>query len=122
MLESGTGSLHVVDPADGRKTTACRLPGYVRGLAFFDRYAFVGLSRIRGEQDQSRGLPIENMRHKLKCAVVVVDLSLGQEVGIIKFDKGVEELFDVQVLPGVQNPFIVGFEDKLIDGLFIFPQ
>jgi len=47
VLDSGTGRLVAVDPVTGRVETVAELPGYTRGLALHDQFAFVGLSRIR---------------------------------------------------------------------------
>src|SRR5262249_42309569 len=47
LLDSGTGRLVTVDPAKGKVEPAAELPGYTRGLAFHDSFAFVGLSKIR---------------------------------------------------------------------------
>ena len=119
VLESGTGSLQVVDPKDGKRTTVVQLPGYLRGLAFFDRYAFVGSCKTRGDRETFGGMPIEEMVDVLKCAVYLVDISRGEVLGFIEFTKGIEELFDVHVLPGVRNPHIIGFEEETLDGLFV---
>ena len=40
-----------------------------------------------------------------------------QQVGFIHFIGGVEELFDIEVLPDVREPFIIGFEEELIDSI-----
>lgn len=120
VLESGMGELQVVDPASGVRQTVCRLPGYCRGLTFFDRFAFVGLSLMR-EKKTFGGLPIETMYPKLRCGIAVVDITRGVEVAFIEFTKGIEELFDVRLLPGVLNPHIIGFEEETINGLFIVP-
>src|SRR5262245_38603084 len=47
MLNSGAGQLVLIDPASGRAETVTELPGYTRGLTLYDRFAFVGLSKIR---------------------------------------------------------------------------
>jgi uncharacterized protein (TIGR03032 family) len=120
VLESGTGSLLVVDEKTGQTTTACRLPGFLRGLSFIDRYAFVGLCKIR-EKRTFGGLPIEEMISELKCAIHVIDIITGATVAFIDFTKGIEELFDIQVLQGPKNPHIVGFEEDTIDGIMILP-
>jgi hypothetical protein len=39
--------VQIVDPATGARDTVARLPGYTRGLAFYDHYAFIGLSKVR---------------------------------------------------------------------------
>jgi uncharacterized protein (TIGR03032 family) len=107
MLHSGAGQLVLVDPASGRAQTVTELPGYTRGLALYDRYAFVGLSRIR-ETSTFGGMPIAERRPELKCGVGVVDLGTGRLMAHLEFVTGVEEILDVQVLPGVRCPALSG--------------
>jgi uncharacterized protein (TIGR03032 family) len=107
MLHSGAGQLVLVDPASGRAETVTELPGYTRGLALYDRFAFVGLSRIR-ETSMFGGMPIAERRPELKCGVGVVDLGTGRLVAHLEFVTGVEEIFDVQVLPGARCPALSG--------------
>ena len=97
VLNSGFGTLEVVDPASGRRDAVAGMPGYTRGLSFSGPFAFVGLSRIR-ETAVFGGVPIAEHRHELKCGVGVVDLRTGQPVASLEFETGVEEIFDVQVL------------------------
>src|SRR5262249_54238296 len=101
MLHSGAGQLVLVDPASGRAETVAELPGYTRGLALHDHFAFVGLSKIR-ETSTFGGMPIAERRPELKCGVGVVDLTSGRLAAHLEFLTGVEEIFDVQVVPGVR--------------------
>jgi uncharacterized protein (TIGR03032 family) len=107
MLHSGAGQLVWVDPASGRAETVTELPGYTRGLALFDRFAFVGLSKIR-ETSTFGGMPIAERRSELRCGVGVVDLTTGRLMAHLEFVTGVEEIFDVQVVPGVRCPALSG--------------
>ncbi len=123
VLDSGHGHLSVVDPASGAVDVVTALPGYTRGLAFHGRYAFVGLSEIR-EKHVFGGLPIadrvpEADRH---CGVSVVDLGSGNVVEFLRFEAGCTEIFDVQVLPGMRWPTVVGFQDQTLDGILIAPK
>ena len=101
LLDSGRGSLVRVDPNDATVETVVELPGYTRGLAFLGPFAFVGLSKIR-ETSTFGGVPIAEDREDLKCGVAVVDLSAGRTAATLTFDSGVDEIFDVAVLPGVR--------------------
>jgi uncharacterized protein (TIGR03032 family) len=101
LLHSGAGQLVLVDPQSGRAETVTELPGYTRGLALYDRFAFVGLSKIR-ETSTFGGMPIAERRPELKCGVGVVDLMTGRLAAHLEFMTGVEEIFDVQVLPGAR--------------------
>jgi uncharacterized protein (TIGR03032 family) len=107
MLHSGAGQLVLIDPASGGAETVTELPGYTRGLALHDRFAFVGLSKIR-ETSTFGGMPIAARRPELKCGVGVVDLSTGRLVAHLEFVTGVEEIFDVQVVPGTRCPALSG--------------
>lgn len=121
VLESGTGALVTIDERSGEKSEICRFPGFLRGLTFFDRYAIIGTSKIR-EKDQFGGLPIEDMYDELKCAIYFYDFVQNQTVAFIEFTKGIEELFDIRLLPGVTTPHIIGFEEDTIDGLISLPN
>jgi uncharacterized protein (TIGR03032 family) len=107
LLDSGRGRLVTVDPKDGRMETVAELPGYTRGLAVTKEAAFVGLSRIR-ETSTFGGVPIAERRGELKCGVAIVELSTGRMAALLEFKSGVEEVFDVQVLPGLHRPLLSG--------------
>lgn len=107
VLDSGLGALATVDRQTGQRTVVTQLPGYCRGLSCCGQYAFVGLSKIR-ETSTFGGLPIAERRADLKCGVAVVDLITGNAVAALQFVKGVDELFDVQVLPETRLPYIAG--------------
>jgi uncharacterized protein (TIGR03032 family) len=107
LLHSGAGQLVQVDPVHSHVVTVAELPGYTRGLALHDRYAFVGLSKIR-ETATFGGMPIAERRQELKCGVGVVDLSTGRLAAHLEFVTGVEEIFDVQVVPGARCPALSG--------------
>jgi uncharacterized protein (TIGR03032 family) len=97
VLESGTGSLLLVDQAGGQRETVTRLPGFTRGLALCGPYAFVGLSKIR-ETSAMDGVPLAERREELKCGVAVVDLRSGLLIAFLEFQTAVEEIFDVTTL------------------------
>ena len=44
-----------------------------------------------------------------KCGIYVIDLATGANMHHVEFTGFVEELYDVQVLQGVQRPNIIGF-------------
>jgi uncharacterized protein (TIGR03032 family) len=120
LLESGTGRLLLVDTATGHWETVTELPGFARGLAIHGPHAFIGLSKIR-ETSTFGGLPIAERLRELKCGVAVVDLRRGQVVGLLEFQTAVEEIFAVQVLPGLRFPEVMGFQQETIQHTFIVP-
>jgi uncharacterized protein (TIGR03032 family) len=120
VLESGTGRLLRVDPATGWAEVVAGLPGFARGLAFAGRYALVGLSKIRPTSAMD-GVPLASRREDLKCGVAAVDLSNGRADGLLEFRTAVEEVFDVQVLPGVRFLELIGFQQETVHHTFVVP-
>jgi uncharacterized protein (TIGR03032 family) len=107
VLNSGQGHLAQVDPARGTLESITALTGYARGMDCHGRLAFVGLSRIR-ESFVFGGMPISERRAELQCGVAVVDLTTGKQIASLTFQSGVEEIFDVKVLPGYRCPILSG--------------
>jgi uncharacterized protein (TIGR03032 family) len=107
LLDSGTGRLVHADLERGTVETVAELPGYTRGLALAGSLAFVGLSKVR-ESATFGGVPIAADRARLKCGVAVVDLASGRLIGLLEFHTGIEEIFDVHLIPGVRSPVLSG--------------
>jgi uncharacterized protein (TIGR03032 family) len=105
FLHSGQGRLDMVDPSSGQVNAVVDLPGIARGLALHRGYAFVGLSKARPTLE---GVPIVSRRDQLQCGLAVVDLQTGSRAAHLEFRAGVEEIFDVQILPGITFPYISG--------------
>ncbi len=107
VLDSGRGRLTNVDTATGAIQPVTDMPGYTRGLAMHGQFAFIGLSKIR-ETSTFGGMPIAEKIGELKCGVGVFDLASQQTVATFQFVSGVDEIFDVTLLPGVRNPAFRG--------------
>ena len=120
LLNSGTGHLITVDLASGKLENAAELPGFARGLAIVGPYAFIGLSKIRTASAMD-GVPLAKRRDDLKCGIAVVDLRRGTIIGLLDFHTAIEEIFDVQILSGLQFPEVMGFQKDAIDHTFVVP-
>lgn len=107
VLDSGNGSVEGVSQKTGARNLIAKLPGFTRGLDISGKLAFIGLSRIR-ETSTFGGIPIAEKRESLKCGVAIVNLETGELAGTFEFRNGVEEIFDVRVLPGITNPTMRG--------------
>ena len=105
FLDSGHGRLCVLDGS--RPTVVAGVTGYTRGMDLWGPYAFVGMSRIR-ETSVFGGLPIADDRDRLRCGVAVIDLRTGRLAAFLHFLAGVEEIFEVKVLPGYRCPILSG--------------
>jgi uncharacterized protein (TIGR03032 family) len=112
VLNSGTGYFGRIDLARARFEPIAFCLGYLRGLAFVDRFAVVGLSRPRAEDKTFAGLELgESLAAKgvsARCGIIVIDLRTGDTVHWLSIAGVVEELYDVAVLPGVIRPMALG--------------
>lgn len=105
LLLSATGEIVQVDPQTGKRETLNRVKGFVRGLAHYRDYAFIGLSKLRKNSSTFAKLPIAEMADY--AGIVVMHLPTGALVGEIRYQSSVEEIYDVQILPGVLRPGIL---------------
>jgi uncharacterized protein (TIGR03032 family) len=122
VLNSGTGHLGTVDLESGAFESCAFCPGFLRGLAFHNGHAIVGLSMPR--DGSFSGLQLDDELKKRDadpwCGVQIVNLASGDIVEWIKLEGGVSELFDVAVLPGVRFPVATGFLSEEIHKLYTF--
>jgi uncharacterized protein (TIGR03032 family) len=112
VLNSGTGELGQVDIEGGggfRPLAFC--PGFVRGLAFHGKYAFVGLSKPRYERFEGLDLDrrLSEKESEPWCGIQVIDLTTGACVQWFRIDGAVAELYDVAIMPGCTLPMALGF-------------
>ncbi|MGF1572034.1 MAG: TIGR03032 family protein [Sumerlaeia bacterium] len=115
LLQSGTGELGFLE--NGKFQPVAFLPGYLRGLAFVGEYAVVGLSKCRQERS-FQGLSLdESLKQKndsAKCGIQIINIITGNLEAWLEIDSLVEELYDVQIIPGVKRPQLLGFRNDEI--------
>jgi uncharacterized protein (TIGR03032 family) len=121
LLESGTGTLGFVEPWSGRYRPLAACPGFTRGLDFCGPLAFVGLSQVR-ESAVFSGIPLTERPDERCCGVWVVHLETGATLAWVKFEDAVQEVFAVQVLPGVRFPDVIPDDRQLLADTFVLPD
>lgn len=125
VLNSGTGELgHVeMEGSTGRFVPLCFCPGFVRGLAFHGKFAFVGLSKPRYQRFE--GLPLDQRLAETSseawCGVQVIDLNTGACVQWFRIDGAVAELYDVALVPGFTRPMALGLASSDILSFITHP-
>lgn len=119
ILESGKGSIARIG-ADNKPETVAQLPGFTRGLAFAGPLAFVGLSKVR-ETNIFGGIQLNDRVEEKRCGIAVVDTRSGKTVGMMRFDSGVEEIFDVQLIRG-KWPEMMDVNSPLLGSSFFVPD
>jgi uncharacterized protein (TIGR03032 family) len=121
LLESGAGRIGTLDPATGRYQPLAELPGFTRGLSFYGPLAFVGLSQVR-ESAVFSGIPLVERLKDRTCGVWVVNIHTGATVAFVKFEDAVQEIFAVEVLPGMRYPDVITDNRELLAGSYVLPD
>lgn len=127
VLNSGTGELGTIDRSKSSEnafTPHIFCPGFVRGLAFHNRYAFIGLSRPRYKRFE--GLALQRMLEKTDsepwCGVQIVDLDKREVVAWLRIDGSVQEMYDVAVIPDVKCAMSLNNSSPQMQNLVTWPD
>lgn len=106
VLLSATGEVVKADLEAGSYEVVNRLPGFVRGMSRLGDYLFIGLSHLR-KSHTFGDLPLAQ-EGATQCGVTALHLPTGAIVGGMKYINSCNEIYDVQVLPGMCRPGILG--------------
>lgn len=104
VLLSATGEIIKVDPDSGLCKTVTRIDGFVRGMAYYKDFLFIGLSRLR--QNSSTFAKLKIAEKSNYAGIAIVHLPTGSFAGEIKYHSSVDEIYDVQILPDKIRPNI----------------
>jgi len=119
VLNSGTGEIGWIDraaPPAGAFRPLAFCPGFLRGLAFHGRHAFVGLSKPRHQRFEGLALDarLRAADSEPWCGVQAIDIETGACAHWFRIDGAIGELYDVGVIPGVSCPMSLGFANAEI--------
>ncbi len=124
LLNAGTGDFGYLDLDRGKFEPIAFCPGFVRGLAFHQNFALVGLSKPRDRH--FGGLALDDRLAakdaEPRCGVMVIDLKTGDIAHWLELEGVVKELFDVVVLTGVRQPMALGFKTDEIEQVITFAE
>lgn len=114
VLNSGTGELGYVEMPKGKKKLGAFIPvafcpGFLRGLAFRENFAFVGLSRPRYKRFEGLALDqkLKDADSEPWCGVQVIDTRTGTCVDWFRIDGDIAELYDVELVADFSCPMTV---------------
>jgi len=124
LLESGEGTFGTVDLKTGKYEAIAQFPGFTRGLSFYGPLAFIGLSQVRETAVFSDFPLVERLKEAQErtCGVWVLNIETGQTLGFCKFEDGVQEIFAVEVMPGMSFPDLVNHDPKIVGSSYILSQ
>jgi tetratricopeptide (TPR) repeat protein len=68
------------------------------------------------------GVPLVQRLKERTCGVWVVHIETGQTVGFLRFEAGVQEIFAVQVFPGMRFPELLEWGDARLAHTYVLPD
>jgi len=109
-VDSGRGYIVEVNRETGQLRDVAFCPGFLRGLSIVNGFALVTVSKPRygSFDDLPLGDELAKRGGAPMCGVLVFDLATGRGVEWLKLDGDVQELFTVELIPGVKCPMAVG--------------
>ncbi len=113
LLASACGEVLHADPARGTCEVVAALPGFSRGLAAYGDFLFVGLSKPRPDHQVLGGLDSTHPGEPF-CGLVCLHRTTGRVVAELRYLATCEEIYDVQVLPGISRPGLLAPGDPLL--------
>ncbi|MDO8453945.1 MAG: TIGR03032 family protein [Sulfurimonas sp.] len=119
VLLSATEELIKVNRTTGEQEKIIKVDGFIRGLSFFENYAFIGVSKLR-KSHTFGDLPIA--RKKLHAGVVVIDLNTKEKVAEIFYEDKLEEIYDVHFIPNAKKVNIMNQSLTAQNPAIITPQ
>lgn len=119
-LQSADGELwkyHIPSKSNER---ICEVPGFARGMSFYQNFLFIGLSKIREDSKDFGKMPIASKNPI--AGVAIVNLRTKKVEALLEYQNAVKELYDVHVLPGVVRPNILNNLSDLHTQAIITPK
>lgn len=121
VCESGFGHVWKVDPKTKEKTLVVSLPGFTRGLYFYDQLMFVGTSRLR-KRNNKNPIPLRDLHEETQAGIWVINLATNQQIGHITFDGDIDQIYDVAILPNSTMPEFITKDNPLSRHLYDFTE
>jgi uncharacterized protein (TIGR03032 family) len=108
VLFSATGEIAVVDMQKGTYDVINKIDGFIRGMSRCGDYLFIGQSKIRKKSSAFKDLEIAEK--STWAGFIVLHIPTGSIVAELRYHASVDEIFDIEVLPGLRRPGILNTE------------
>jgi uncharacterized protein (TIGR03032 family) len=121
LLNSGTGELGFVDFKNKKFVPVVFMPGFGRGLSFFGKYAFVGLSKPRYERFEGLALDqkLKDADSEPWCGIQIINLESQKCEAWFRIDGAIGEIYDLEILPKIKCAMSLGFASNEIRGFLV---
>ncbi len=119
-LQSADGELWKYHVPSKSNEKICEVPGFARGMSFYQNYLFIGLSKIREDSKDFGKMPIASKNPI--AGVAIVNLRSKKVEGVLEYKSAVKELYDVHILPNVLRPNILNNVNEIHTRAIVTPK
>ncbi|MBL4706274.1 MAG: TIGR03032 family protein [Flavobacteriales bacterium] len=118
LLESGAGKLLKIDTETGEKEVVHDFGLFIRGMSYHKGYLFIGKSKIRESSKTFNYLEVKDKSSH--AGLIVYDLKNRSVVGQLDYLDTIDEIFDVQVIPGFKKPAFINRNQEMAKRIITF--
>jgi uncharacterized protein (TIGR03032 family) len=116
VLLSAEEKVICVEPETGKYETIAKVSGFTRGMTRLGDYLFIGKSKLRKNSSTFKHLKIAEKASE--SGVDIIHIPTGTMVANLRYLATVDEIYDVQILPGIIRPNIANtYTDVYKQGL-----
>jgi uncharacterized protein (TIGR03032 family) len=109
FLQSATGEVMRYNITTKELEQVIQLGSFLRGMAIYDDFLFIGASKMRESSKSFKELPITNTS---SAGLEIINHRTNQRVGGLNYTENVSEIFEVQVLENMQVPLMLTENDE----------
>lgn len=111
MLTSADGAFIKVDVKNKSYEIIKKFDGFCRGLSFYKDFAFIGFSKLRKNSSTFAKLSFSDKA--TFAGIKIIHLPTKAEVGEIKYQTSIDEIYEVCVLDNTVRPNILNTIDQI---------
>ncbi len=105
LLLSASGEFVKVNVAEKSYEVIKKFDGFCRGLSIYNDYAFIGFSKLRKNSSTFAKLSFSDKANF--AGIKIIHLPTNAEVGEIKYQTSVDEIYELKILPNMIRPNIL---------------
>jgi uncharacterized protein (TIGR03032 family) len=105
FLQSANGTLSRFDFSKQQAIPLKKFDGFCRGLSIHQDYAFIGFSKLRKNSSTFAKLSFSDQANF--AGIKIIHLPTLAEVGEIRYQTSVDEIYEVMVLPNTLRPNVL---------------
>ena len=118
FLESGNGRLMKFNKKTNNLEVIEEFNVFTRGMSHMNGYLFIGKSKIRQSSKTFNLLGVKD--NSKNAGIIIYNLIKKKIEGQLDYLDTVEEIFDIQIIPGYTKPAIINKKDDLSKKIITF--